>query len=148
MIAEHYPLTGTAVSCNFHMVDKNMPESARPKVHADYVAAVDAFIDGGGEFICWLAGHGHADMVIKGGTNNRQLCFCVTCLSNTAGINVAADTERVVGTKSEDAFNVIAFDTDAKTVKIVRIGADRDVYLRPRNAMTIRYDTQQVISES
>lgn len=148
VIAEHYPLTGTAVSCNFHMVDKNLTESAKPKVHADYVAAVDDFIDGGGEFICWLAGHGHADMVIKGGTNNRQLCFCVTCLSSAASINVAADTERVVGTKSEDAFNVIAFDTDAKTVKIVRIGADRDVYLRPRNAMTIRYDTQQVISES
>lgn len=145
VIAQHYPLGGTAVSCNFHMPDKDLANSAKPNVYSRWVQAVDAFIAGGGEFVCWLAGHSHADLVTVGGANNAQLCFTVTTQSSAANINICADAERAVGTRSEDAFNVIAIDQGAKLVKLARIGANTDLYLRGRNALVMNYQTKEIL---
>ena len=45
----------------------------------------------------------------------------------------------VIGTKSEDCFNVYAFDFVNKLVKIVRVGADMNDRMEPREVACFEY---------
>ena len=156
VIAQHYPISaystgstvyGEPIDCNFQAIDKDLLNSARPRIYDDYVQAVNRFIQAGGEFICWIGGHTHCDLVLKhidATTNIEQLSICVTtqCNNSSNSGTVCSDTNRVAGTKSRDGFNLIAFDRTTKTVKLVRIGANTDIYLRQRNGMTITYQAR------
>lgn len=103
-----------------------------------YQATVQSFIDGGGEFCCWLSGHQHADYVVYNRNYPGQLDIVVT----TAQVEETwEDCARVVGDKSQDAFNIISFDTASHYVKIVRVGQDRDCYLRHMGTLVLDYST-------
>lgn len=114
--------------------------------------AVDGFMNGtlagmtdNGIFICWLAGHTHKDTFAKLEDYPNQYCVLVTCAtaSNTYG-----DQDRVRGTKSQDAFNIVAVDTYSKTLRLFRIGADYDRFFRHRFTLCWNYDTHELVYES
>lgn len=104
---------------------------------------VDDFITAGGEFVCWLVGHSHNDKIytIKTGTSTEQFVVCLTCASarNPSSIARGSAGIRVVGTKTEDAFNVISFDTARKLIKIVRVGQSISDMMERYQQLTYRY---------
>lgn len=143
VIAEHSPLNSfTEVDCNFNIIGKPWGYT---EILADIQSAVQDFIDDGGEFACYIAGHSHSDYVGYNSNYPQQLCIVVTTALTTGNDN---DQWRAIGTKSQDAANVVLVDTVTKTVKLIRVGADMDTYLRGRHLFSIRYTDKQIISQS
>lgn len=108
--------------------------------------SVQAFIDGGGIFMCYLIGHLHRDIFGYVYGYPDQLCIMATTASaNRAELEVNADLGRTIGTKMQDAFNVVTFDKDNHMIKVVRVGADIDNVMRPRKAVSYSTATKLFI---
>lgn len=109
-----------------------------------YATAVDAFIDAGGDFICWLHGHTHFKMLAKLHTHPRQLDVAV----GEAGLPDYAWSYvwgRRPGTKSEDNFNLVAVDTYSKILRIAKVGVDYDRAMRHVDTVSYDYGTREII---
>lgn len=132
----------THIDCAFDTVQKLSEGSAF--INSEAPAAVQKFIDNGGDFVCWLGGHTHRDYVYYLTNYPKQLGFNIDCATCSNGVT---DEERENGTKSQDSFNLMAFDTTRKLIKIARIGSDRDSLLRKKDTLCINYHTKQVYTE-
>lgn len=95
---------------------------------------VKDFIDGGGKFACWLTGHMHWDFF--GLSEHGQPIVCVECATTLRTDRYDA---RVIGTKTQDSFNIISFDIYKGIMRIARIGNDMDRYMRPKVTMCYDY---------
>ena len=135
--------------CTFTSVDY-------PNGRANYSAVVGNqlrnivkdFIDAGGSFVCYFCGHLHQDTLGVGmvDANSNQLVVSVGTASSTGSSNPKEiEVDRVLGTKTQDLFNVVGIDTSAKTLKIFRIGAEYDRTLRHRSVMAWNYGTSELI---
>lgn len=111
---------------------------------SDAPAAVQAFIQAGGEFVCWISGHGHYDMVGPLDDYPAQVNIAIDT-ANYGTPSEYSDIQRVRFTKSEDLFNAFSVDTFNKTVRLFRVGADRDAQLRHRGDLLIDYSTAEVL---
>lgn len=136
VIAHHSQVPDSvAINCGFTNIDKFGLNG-----YADYRSEVDTFIGNGGTFICYLCGHLHWDQIsVYTGTNGKQLSISIDCLNVGQG-NTFSDTQRIIGFKSQDLMNIVVFDTSSSAIKIIRVGADLDHYLRQKNILTIKYD--------
>ena len=137
----HYPIGYTTpIDCNFLSMDYNPTGGARL---SNPIAAVDSFIANGGEFICWLSGHTHADGfgTVTDHAGQLNIIIDTACSGNSA----AQDAASIVGSRSQDCFNIIGFDTYSKLIKLVRIGRDYDRHLRHVGEMCVDYSTKQVL---
>ena len=102
------------------------------------------FVDGGGEFVCHLSGHFHHD--IMGYTENDILNVVIECATNDhAGW---CDSERKVGTKGYDCFNIVSVDRSLHTIRLVRVGNNFDFYGREKNVLCYDYLNKQVITNN
>ena len=128
------------------------------------VEIVSDFIDNGGEFICYLAGHIHTDKCgcFKTGTmvvgdvtytnNHRQVFIAVglarcdlTAYDYEATGQSEIDIQKIPYSKTWDLFNLESFDTETKTITVLRVGADIDRLLRSRRSMVIDYQNCELI---
>lgn len=108
---------------------------------------VDADFSGKkGSFIAYMCGHNHRDQVGYSPQHPNQLYLCIAsgCLQqmyaeygkgNYGEQN--SDLSRVIGTKSEDCFNVYGIDFDNKTIRIVRVGADVTCNMKSRKYLEL-----------
>ena len=125
-------------------------DEARASGNADSVLVnddVQAFIDGGGKFICHLVGHGHADHIGTMKEHPRQLCIMVGAANgldatNILHVNHGGEVRRQ-GTRSQDNFNVVGINTDRHTVTLVKIGVDTTVCAQHKDFVCINYLTLQ-----
>ena len=144
VIAVHYmPYNSQKIDCNFSTLDRGVGNEV---LSLSYLTAVQDFVADGGEFVCYIAGHVHYDIFVKSISYPNQMCICIDAL-NVYQSNVYSDTQRTNGTKSQDLANLITFDTASKVVKINRVGADTDHYLRSKKCMTFKYLTGEIICE-
>ena len=104
---------------------------------------VDTFISDGGEFVCWLSGHTHADFI---GTVNNHVNQIQVIISTAKTINTDGDSARTEGTKTQDCFNVFVVDGVNHLIKIIRIGASVDRYMRSRKTLCVNYLTKAIVS--
>lgn len=113
----------------------------------DVYTAVKNFIDTGGTFVCYLCGHLHDDYFGLGRDTDtsNQLVIGVGCASGKTAATVSGTMSRIAGQRSQDCFNVVGIDTTSKTIKIMRIGADYDRYMRKKNTLSWNYGTGQLI---
>lgn len=112
----------------------------------DYASALDTFIANGGNFVCWIHGHTHYRLFRKLTTHTNQLDVSVA----NAG-TAYADTsvwEREKGTQTMDDFNILAVDTTAKILRIVKIGVNCDRYMRIADTISYNYETGELIYSS
>lgn len=138
--SSHYPASNVSVfDCSFNT---RQVQAGRVSAVLNWKAsnAVDDFLDNGGEFVCWLCGHTHLDYVGTVEGHPKQVMVVI----DTANYNVSAqhaysDIARVKDSKSQDLFNIVAFDTYNKTIKVMRVGADYDCWGRKRDTMCIQY---------
>lgn len=99
---------------------------------------VRAFINNGGNFICWMFGHVHADYCGRINTTDKQFYIAIGgALFSDAG---GCESSKISGTDSEDLFNIVSIDTDAKLIRVIRVGNDFDRHCRHRGGMIIDYD--------
>jgi hypothetical protein len=137
----HYPLGKTDSIGTTWCVPR--PYERQPNLAtANAVSIVSEFIDNGGEFICWLSGHYHQDAVGVLTDDNRQLDINLDCASY-AGITT--ETMPVVGTKSQDCFTIIGFDTTAKYIKMYRVGRDTNRYMQKHEVFCWDYANGKLI---
>jgi hypothetical protein len=96
----------------------------------------------GGLFVCNLAGHDHHD---EFGPTERGVLNLV--VQNGTTWDAISDTKRTPGTRSEDCFNVVAVDTAAGTLTVIRVGADTDMQGRRKKAFCFDYRGKRVLWE-
>lgn len=106
---------------------------------------VDDFISGGGEFICWICGHMHFDLVGTLKSHPNQI-FIAVGSANAYPINAYADMPREYGMESENLINIVSFDTYNKTIRVGRIGAKIDDHMRHRGGMCINYSAKTLVN--
>ena len=98
--------------------------------------SVDAFQQGGGVFVGYIIGHYHRDMVNILTNYPKQLAFAVS----SGGRPVIRDTTKVVGSKSYDDFQIVSINTYDKTVRLIKVGADTDYYMRKKGTLCVSYE--------
>lgn len=134
------------VPCRFSCLDRPVEEPCGPGLRRWYQEAVETFTDKGGDFICYLGGHGHRDYVCYDPAFPKQFFFLGPAVDMWKGER-HGDAARVEGTKSQDAFNFVSFERGTGTVKIIRVGADRDHFLRHRGVLCFDYKAGKVLYE-
>ena len=144
IVAQHYPFrydTTEHIDCSF--TSDVMVTNDRNTVAAGFTQAVADFVDDGGEFVCWLSGHLHSDLVqVRAG----RLMLSVTTASSQPGTPVKfRDLSRNLGERNADAFNVLTVDRANKKINVVRVGADCNYRMRPRKAISLDYATCEVL---
>lgn len=153
--AQHEPTdyVGNTYNTAFHTLDDYnsvFKEYERKRINFDfdhrgrvlYEDIIAEFIQNGGNFVCNLAGHDHVD---EFGLTAAGVLNVV--VQNATTWDALGDTSRVIGTRSEDCFNVVSVDTALGLLKLVRVGANVDHYLRSRTALTFDYINKKVICE-
>ena len=104
---------------------------------------IDEFIDAGGTFLCFLAGHYHDDIIgLVKDTTHPQLYIMADCAASNASSNNRAYKK---GTRSQDSFNIISIDTNLKLIKMFKVGTQYDVYMRKKGVLCYNYETHQLI---
>ena len=112
-------------------------------VGSDYVTAVDTFVQNGGIVVAWICGHMHCDTLA---TYHNVLNIAVTTAGDVS--NSRTYDNRVQGTKSYDAFNVIGIDTNRNHLYLVRVGLDYNSIMRKIDTMCWNYKTHTLIHTS
>ena len=108
----------TPISCSYSY--KSTTGKYSDRLNSSAYKRVKAFIDKGGEFVCWLAGHIHVDVIGTLDADIRQpVIICAT-----ANEQRSTKIPRFKGSKMQDSFNCISFDTEHKQINIVKVGAD------------------------
>ena len=132
-IVDAYIARGT-LSKSYHYNNADTSEVPDITASANFSAA-------NGEFICYINGHTHNDgMGQSSVATNKQVNINVTTGSaHTNGTAVYDDLYRDENTMSQDAFNMVAFDTDKKEIRVLRIGANVSADMRRRDYACIPY---------
>ena len=107
-----------------------------------YEDVIGEFISYGGKYICNIAGHDHNDQI--GFTDKGILNIAIQNATSWDGIT---DTQRVIGERSEDCFNVMSVDTSKNTFKLVRIGANTDRLGRCKKMLVYDYKNKKILKE-
>lgn len=133
---------GDNVECSFSSYESaTTPAYALPiELHE----MIDTKITGGLHFVGLLCGHAHQDNIFVYTGLHKQYSYSITCANVALAAQWAySDQHR---STTEDAWNIVIVDTTNSLVKIIRDGgANIDRYLRPRNTITINYDTGDII---
>lgn len=146
VIAEHYePQNPVLIPSDFTNNVHNPVTATWFAFDESYQSAVQSFINGGGKFICYIAGHQHTDYVCYNSNYPDQIFFVVTCAYPDMRFT---DQMRATGTPTATCCNMIAFDTTTKSIKVLRFGAKEDYLLRPREYLVYNYQTKAIVRQS
>ena len=111
-------------------------------------AAVDAFIQNGGKFICWLNGHTHYDQLLMPENYSNQLQINITSARfDYKGDGYKLSNVNDVSNPIYDCFNYIGIDATHMLIKVFRIGWNMDCSMKIRNVLCYNYATNQIVSE-
>ena len=148
VVADHFkPTTGPNDVAPFDTPFCSLNDLMSPDTATRYLtgapAAIDTFINNGGEFVCWLCGHTHYDQVAKVVSHPNQMFICVGKASYITGWQ---DSARVINQDSEDLFNIIAFDYHQKVIKVFRVGGEVDQYMRHRGGFSLDWQNKTLLN--
>lgn len=151
VIGEHYPPRNSAdgkIDTNF--TDELFTPAARG-LATSVQDAVQTFIDAGGDFVCFIAGHVHTDLVMRSsqlvGSDLAYPSQHFIIVANASRSASYSDFPRTPNTRYMDCVNLLTIDTVSKMLKVVRAGADESNLLRGRHSMCMNYVTGGIMSE-
>ena len=107
------------------------------------VQQVDTFINNGGHFVCWLAGHTHRDFFSILTNHPNQICIHVPSANIENGATV--DFYRDKNDYTIDCFNVLSVNVTYKLLSIFRVGADYDCFGRHKGVLVWDFENKQLI---
>ena len=111
-------------------------------------ADIQDFIDGGGEFCCYLTGHVHRDIISTLEGYPNQICIAVGGANGLSSGNYKIshfDEVRVIGKRSQDSFNIVSISKTQHTISIVKIGIDSNIFGQMKTCVVLDYKTQSEI---
>lgn len=108
---------------------------------------IDGFMNAGGDFVCWLGGHHHCDTICYSKAYPKQLNILIDAADQTQS-SWFTDCMRTEGTRNEDVANAIIVDLTRHQIKILRVGANINEYLEPRNSIVIDYKTKEILAQN
>lgn len=108
-----------------------------------YADSVDAFIQAGGDFACWIGGHTHFDLVGTLQSYPDQFCILVENASCWSYYNT---DHRITGTLSQDCFNVMSIDSTLKRVNVMRIGSNFASAMQHKGAFSYDYKQKKLLN--
>lgn len=149
VVAQHFPPHAReAVPDVGGWYDTNYSEAeyARWVPREEWQQAVEDFKDEGGEFVCWLGGHTHADLLCRNSHYPEQIFVNVDTATPLKAPRYS-DTNRTVEAQTNDLFNIVAFDTVNKTLRILRIGASENMFMQSKKAICLNYVTGEVVGK-
>lgn len=135
IIDGRYQYLDTSFNQGHSMTNDNISEAAD---------VVNNFIVNGGEFVCWLCGHEHRDNTFLSKEYPKQIILGIEMATHYTE-QIGQPSVHVNGTKSQDAFDIISFDTYRKLIRVYRVGNDQDQYLRRRTSMCIDYANRRCL---
>lgn len=105
---------------------------------------VDDFIDGGGNFCCWLTGHTHTSGMFTNRLHPRQLMYNIGSANNAKNehglqFNGEADNKY-------DNFCYIGVSSSRNVVYFLKIGSNDDRWLQQRNVFVWDYVNAKMIT--
>ena len=132
-IVDAYIARGTLIK-TYSVSGADTTEVPNVAVSADFSGA-------NGEFICYINGHTHNDGTGQSSyAQKKQVNINVTTGSaNLSSQAVYDDLYRDTDTIAQDAFNLIAFDTIHKKIRMLRIGANVTIDMKRRDYALISY---------
>jgi hypothetical protein len=134
----------TGLSCNYTSLFSSGNDRSSLDGYNDYAyhipISVDSFQSNGGNFVGYFMGHYHRDMVNILTNYPKQLAFAVS----SGGVITIRDYTKTAGCKNYDDFQICSIDTYNKTVRLIKVGADIDWYMRKKGIISISYE---IISE-
>lgn len=146
MVAEHFPVANRQPVDGvgaWYDHDYSYNNRSQWLIADRWHQAIEDFVEAGGEFVCWLAGHTHADLVCVNSNYPSQIVLEIDTATPTKS-KPYSDTARSIDTPTQDCFDVIGVDTRSKTIRIVRIGASETQYMQSKKALCINYLTGEV----
>ena len=105
---------------------------------------VQSFIDNGGDFICYLAGHVH-DNIFRS-LNDYPLQYVIGAdTSCCEGFGNSSCNSHISGTATQDNFNLLSFDVDNKRLKLVKLTTKFDRNMREFTSMLWNWSERKII---
>lgn len=105
---------------------------------------VKRWVDKGGKFVAWLAGHCHKDMLYYPSKYPDLLCVVVDQAGNLRGNNL---TDRGEDLDARFCANFYSVDTQNGLFKIVRLGLPMNKYLIRKDVLCYDYKNKKVVHE-
>lgn len=146
IICEHYcPNTSFKglKECTFQTLYRSSPSSY---LGSDGARIVQDAIDGGLKFVCWLFGHEHLDFF--GVLENYPKQYALAVDKAHADESWERDCCRSGNDRERDAFDVVSIDTSSGMLTVMRIGNNRDKYMRQKNFLTFDYVNSKIVGNS
>ena len=140
----HTPITTnvTDIGSGFWTLDNWIVNDTYTGAMIDIREAINDFIADGGLFIIHLCGHIHSDQI--GETNDDDLLQFRTQMAGYS--QLWTDTNRKIGTKTYDCFNVIQIDRNLNMFKLIRVGCNTSDCLQSRTILCWDYVNKQIIN--
>ena len=130
------------ISCTFSSLD----DMGAGGLQAEAIEAVQDFIDGGGEFICWLTGHTHIDKFGTIPNYPDQLAMAIDCCALTRDNGDSwSNLVHMDGTANMDCMNIFCVDPNRKFLKLMRVGCEYDRNGRHIGSLLYNYQTKQLL---
>jgi hypothetical protein len=107
---------------------------------------VDSFIDSGGKFICYLAGHSHLDYILRSKKHPRQMCLVITSARYSYGSDCARSQSK--NNMDYDSYNYIGVDLTHSVIKVQRIGMNTNAWMQEHNTMCWDFKNSKLISDN
>lgn len=112
------------------------------RTNLEAAEAVKSYTDNGGIFVAWIVGHQHGDYVHVLNTYN-QFVINLASFAQRAGW-LLKNTEQ--NEYNYDCLTYVAIDTTNSIIKLMRIGADIDIFGTQYHGLVIDYANGDVIS--
>lgn len=107
---------------------------------------VDSFIDSGGRFICYLAGHSHLDYILRSKNHPRQMCLVITSARYNSGSDCTRSQSK--DNMDYDSYNYIGVDLTHSVIKVQRIGMNTNAWMQEHNTMCWDFKNSKLISDN
>lgn len=146
----HTPITTNVsdVGTGFFTLDDWVLSDTYSGSMVDIRTAINTFISNGGVHLIHLCGHIHSDQFGKLTTDNILQFRTQMAGANTSKSPLWTDTNRVIGTKTYDCFNVVQIDRNLGMIKIVRIGCNTSDALQPRTTLCWDYINSRLVANN
>ena len=133
--------------CTFQSVVAGINTSDTDSILAPAAAAtLQAAIDNGLQFVCWIFGHHHRDQFGYLADYPIQFAMAVDKAANNESHE--RDSKRMTTGRTVDCFNIITIDTTCKIMSVMRIGNNRDKFMRQKNYLVFDYANCKILHNS
>ena len=107
---------------------------------------VDSFVDSGGKFICYLAGHSHLDYILRSKKHPRQMCLVITSANYSYGDDCSRSKSK--DNMDYDSYNYIGVDLTHSVIKVQRIGMNTNAWMQEHNTLCWDFKNHKIISDN